>query len=182
VSTLIRGEGFAGRTVVVELFARDAEAPSASANSIGQQKITFDTDEQVIPLEFPFEPAEICCWKYASRLRPTTNMPTTIAAKRRCRSSRCKLASCLWRAVRRATIDSCVINYDATAMPPSMSCCRERRREFRRTPINFSTNFLGPKKTSIRTTASWPSIPIGLCSMPSRPSCWKLGSQKKRAG
>ncbi|NOY28825.1 MAG: VWA domain-containing protein [Planctomycetes bacterium] len=59
VSALIRGEGFAGRTVVVELFARDAGTPSAVANSIGQQKITFDTDEQVIPIEFQFEPAEV---------------------------------------------------------------------------------------------------------------------------
>jgi len=59
VGALIRGEGFAGRTVVVELFVRDAGAPSASANSIGQQKISFDTAEQVIPIEFQFEPAEI---------------------------------------------------------------------------------------------------------------------------
>jgi len=59
LGTLIRGEGFAGRTVTVELFAREVGSPSTAANQVGQQKITFDTDEQVIPLQFQIEPAEI---------------------------------------------------------------------------------------------------------------------------
>jgi len=59
VNALIRGEGFSGRTVTVELFARDAGVSSMAANQIGQQQITFETDEQVIPIQFQVEPAEI---------------------------------------------------------------------------------------------------------------------------
>ncbi len=59
VRALIRGEGFAGRSVQVELLAREAGAAATAASQIGQQEVTFDSDEQLIPLHFQIEPAEV---------------------------------------------------------------------------------------------------------------------------
>lgn len=59
VSALIHGEGFAGRTVDVELFARDAGAAGGSVDRIDREQITFATDGEVVPVQFEIEPAEI---------------------------------------------------------------------------------------------------------------------------
>ncbi len=59
VRALIRGEGYAGRSFEVELLAREVGSSPATANQVGQQRITFQEDQQVIPLQFQIEPAEI---------------------------------------------------------------------------------------------------------------------------
>lgn len=56
---LIHGEGFAGRTVEVELFAREADAPKDSGDRIGREQITFLTDAELLPIEFELEPAQV---------------------------------------------------------------------------------------------------------------------------
>ncbi len=56
---LIQGEGFAGRSVEVQLFAREGSATAAVADLIGQKKVTFDQDPQILPLQFEIEPAEV---------------------------------------------------------------------------------------------------------------------------
>ncbi|MCH7753319.1 MAG: IS5 family transposase, partial [Planctomycetes bacterium] len=59
VHGLIHGEGFAGRTVDVELFAREAGAAGGNVDRIGRQQITFTADGEVVPVQFDIEPAEI---------------------------------------------------------------------------------------------------------------------------
>jgi len=59
VHGLIHGEGFAGRTVEVELFARSAEAAGGNPDRIGREQITFTTDTEVVPVKFDIEPGEI---------------------------------------------------------------------------------------------------------------------------
>ncbi len=59
VHGLIHGEGFAGRTVDVELFAREAGAAGGNVDRIGRQQITFTVDGEVVPVQFDIEPAEI---------------------------------------------------------------------------------------------------------------------------
>ena len=59
VRGLIHGEGFAGRTIDVELYARSSEAPEASAARIDRQPITFLTDPELVPVEFDIEPTEL---------------------------------------------------------------------------------------------------------------------------
>ena len=59
VHGLIHGEGFSGRTVDVELFAREAGAAGGNVDRIGRERVTFATDGEVVPVEFVIEPAEI---------------------------------------------------------------------------------------------------------------------------
>ncbi len=59
VRGLIHGEGFAGRTVEVELFAREADAPKESGDRIGREQITFLSDAEILPIEFDLEPAQV---------------------------------------------------------------------------------------------------------------------------
>ncbi|MCG8451252.1 MAG: VWA domain-containing protein [Pirellulales bacterium] len=59
VKALIQAEGFAGRSVRVELFAREAASGNVAADLVGQQQVAFDEDSQVLPLAFQIEPAEI---------------------------------------------------------------------------------------------------------------------------
>jgi len=53
----IQSEGFVGRSVDVELYAR--EAGGAVGARIGSEKITFSEEGQVVPLQFDFEPAKV---------------------------------------------------------------------------------------------------------------------------
>ena len=59
VHALIHGEGFGGRTVDVELYARSAGAAAAAVQRIGREQVTFAADGEVVPVEFEIEPAEI---------------------------------------------------------------------------------------------------------------------------
>jgi len=59
VSCLIQGEGFMGRTIDVELFAREAGVAGAVADRIGSEQITFSETGEVVALKFDFEPAEV---------------------------------------------------------------------------------------------------------------------------
>lgn len=59
VSCLIQSDGFVGRTVDVELFAREAGVTGASGDRIGAEQITFSEDGEVAALKFDFEPSEV---------------------------------------------------------------------------------------------------------------------------
>ena len=59
VRGLIQGEGFAGRTVDVELFARESDAENQNGSRIGRQQITFLQDDELVPVEFEVVPAEL---------------------------------------------------------------------------------------------------------------------------
>ena len=59
VSCLIRGEGFVGRTIEVELFAREAGVAGATGDRIGREQVTFSEEGEAVSLKFDFEPAEV---------------------------------------------------------------------------------------------------------------------------
>jgi hypothetical protein len=59
VTAMVQGEGFAGRTVPVRLFAREAELPGGVGNMIGEAQVTFTGEQEVQPVEFQIKPAEI---------------------------------------------------------------------------------------------------------------------------
>ncbi len=59
VTAMIQGEGFAGRTVPVQLYAREAESKDAVPALVGEAQVTFSEDSEILPVEFPIEPAEI---------------------------------------------------------------------------------------------------------------------------
>ncbi len=58
-SCLIKAEGFAGRTVEVELIAREAGLTGTLGDRIGNKQVTFVEDGEVVPLKFDFEPVEV---------------------------------------------------------------------------------------------------------------------------
>ena len=57
VRALVQGEGYAGRTFDVELFAREGEG--AAEVRIGQEQVTLEADGETVPVEFDIEPAAI---------------------------------------------------------------------------------------------------------------------------
>lgn len=59
VRCLIRNEGFVGRSVDVELYAREAGNTAAVGDRIGREKVSFSEDGELVPLEFKFEPVEV---------------------------------------------------------------------------------------------------------------------------
>ena len=59
VSGLIQSEGFAGRTVEVELYAREARAVGTSGDRLGRESITFSEEGEVVSVKFDFEPVEV---------------------------------------------------------------------------------------------------------------------------
>lgn len=59
VRGLIHGEAFSGRTIDVELYARSADDPDATATRIDRQQITFLSDPELVPVEFDIEPTEL---------------------------------------------------------------------------------------------------------------------------
>jgi len=59
VHCLIHGEGFVGRTVDVELTAREAGVAGAQGDRIGKEQITFHEEGEVVSLKFDFEPVEV---------------------------------------------------------------------------------------------------------------------------
>ena len=59
VTGAIQGEGFAGRTIPVQLYAREAESQGAVAALVGEAQVTFSNDAEALPVEFQIEPAEI---------------------------------------------------------------------------------------------------------------------------
>ncbi len=59
VTCLIQGEGFRGRSVDVQLLARDAGIEGATGEQLSSEKITFTSDGEVLPLKFEFEPVEV---------------------------------------------------------------------------------------------------------------------------
>lgn len=59
VRGLIQSEGFAGRTVDVELLAREADAAAGAIERVGREQITFQADGEVVPVQFDIEPSEI---------------------------------------------------------------------------------------------------------------------------
>jgi hypothetical protein len=58
VTAVIQGEGFAGRTVEVQLAAREA-GENTSSTVVGTEQITFTGDSEMIPVEFQIEPAVV---------------------------------------------------------------------------------------------------------------------------
>ncbi len=59
ITGMIQGEGFAGRTVQVQLYARDANLQGAAGSLLGEEQVTFAADKEVLPVEFRIEPAEV---------------------------------------------------------------------------------------------------------------------------
>ena len=59
VTCLIRSEGFVGRSVDVELFAREAGVASSTGDRIGNQRVTFTEEGEIVSLKFDFEPVEV---------------------------------------------------------------------------------------------------------------------------
>ena len=58
VTGVIQGEGFAGRTVEVQLLAREA-GENTNSTVVGTEQITFTGDQEMIPVEFQIEPAVV---------------------------------------------------------------------------------------------------------------------------
>ena len=56
---LVHGEGFAGRTIDVELYARPSDNPEAVPTRVDRQQITFLADPELVPVEFEIEPTEL---------------------------------------------------------------------------------------------------------------------------
>ena len=59
VTCLIQGEGYAGRSVNLELHVREGGADRATADRVGSEQLSFDSDRQLLPVEFDIEPAEV---------------------------------------------------------------------------------------------------------------------------
>ena len=59
IRALIQGEGFAGRTIGVELYAREGAQAEAAAVRVGSVQATIDADGDTVPVEFTIEPAAI---------------------------------------------------------------------------------------------------------------------------
>ncbi len=59
VRGLIRGEGFAGRSIDVELYAQEADGEPAGVDRIGREQLVFSSDDEILPVEFEIEPSEI---------------------------------------------------------------------------------------------------------------------------
>ena len=59
VRGVIHSEGFAGRTVEVELLAREVDSPNEQGDRVGRQQITFLQETEQVPVEFEIEPAEV---------------------------------------------------------------------------------------------------------------------------
>jgi len=57
VRALVQGEGYAGRTFDVELYAREGEG--AAEVRVGQEQVTLEADGETVPVEFDIEPAAI---------------------------------------------------------------------------------------------------------------------------
>lgn len=57
VRALVQGEGYAGRTFEVELYAREGEG--AAEVRIGQEEVMLEADGETVPVEFDIEPAAI---------------------------------------------------------------------------------------------------------------------------
>lgn len=57
VRALVQGEGYAGRTFEVELYAR--EGRNGAEVRIGQEQVTLEGDGETVPVEFDIEPAAI---------------------------------------------------------------------------------------------------------------------------
>jgi hypothetical protein len=58
VTGVIQGEGFAGRTVEVQLLAREA-GENTNSTVVGSEQITFAGDQEMIPVEFQIEPSVV---------------------------------------------------------------------------------------------------------------------------
>jgi hypothetical protein len=58
IRALVQGESYKGRTVKVELTAREG-TPDAAAVRIGEAEATFETDADSVELEFELEPAAV---------------------------------------------------------------------------------------------------------------------------
>jgi hypothetical protein len=59
ITGMIQGEGFAGRTVQVQLYAREADSQGAVGSLVGEEQVSFASDQEVLPVEFRIEPAEV---------------------------------------------------------------------------------------------------------------------------
>jgi len=59
VTGVIQGEGFASRTIPVQLYAREAESNGGTESLVGETQVTFSNDAETQPVEFQIEPAEI---------------------------------------------------------------------------------------------------------------------------
>ncbi|MCG8449439.1 MAG: VWA domain-containing protein [Pirellulales bacterium] len=59
VHGLIHGEGFAGRTVDVELYASELQPAGGNVDRIGREQVTFYGEAEAAAVEFEIEPAEI---------------------------------------------------------------------------------------------------------------------------
>ena len=59
ITGVVQAEGFAGRSVKVQLFAREAEAKNAISALVEEKDVSFTDEQQVVPVEFEIEPAAI---------------------------------------------------------------------------------------------------------------------------
>lgn len=66
VRALVQGEGYAGRSFDVELYAREGEG-SAEVR-IGQESVTLNADGETVPVEFDIEPSAIGRLELEARL------------------------------------------------------------------------------------------------------------------
>lgn len=59
VNCLIQHEGFTGRSVDVEFYAREAGLGDVAGDRVGRERITFSEAGEVVPVSFDFEPVEV---------------------------------------------------------------------------------------------------------------------------
>ncbi len=59
ISAVVQAEGFAGRTMKVQLFAREAESQNSVSTLIEERDVSFVDEQQAVPVEFEVEPAAI---------------------------------------------------------------------------------------------------------------------------
>ena len=58
IRAIVQGESYRGRTVTVELLAREG-TPDAAAVKVGEAQATFDADAAMVEVEFDLEPAAV---------------------------------------------------------------------------------------------------------------------------
>ncbi|MCA9230546.1 MAG: VWA domain-containing protein [Planctomycetales bacterium] len=73
ISSVIRGEGFTGRSVQVELLSQATGDATSAAVQVGRLEVAFDAEEQAIPVQFQVEPAEVGRLRLQVRIQAPTD-------------------------------------------------------------------------------------------------------------
>ena len=117
ITGYLQANGYAGRSVDVELTRRRAEEPAGGGTPIASERVALGADGEIVPVSFDIEPGEaghVRLSSFASTRRPTTATRATTSARRKSKSSTARRACCCSPAARCATTNSCATSCTAT--------------------------------------------------------------------